>query len=576
MNAKEHYMDDKKNKQIINDGDTKVVAEKIKKQVNKNSGDVIYGDIIGLDEQAVSTMLEDRDAASRKEQIENARKNLNEAVHADNISSINVLAAVREVKKLLPEDFMANFYEVACDVTPKRLNKFLSNIDIEKNGKYIPEIADFLLKGMEYSSVLPLKTLVDIALRGSEKTDYLKKIEQEAENLKDGVYSIQVPRDVFVAYSSKDYKVANEIVEYLEDNKISCFVALRNLRHGKGAVENYVEALKESMHNCKCVVFLSSNNSRSLECDALKQEIPYIRDHEPQMGRIEYLLEDYNEGTSAAAKRICESFFKNLEYCRYNKDDKSDLLNRVLNYITGFDDKRTESVTHENPQEKVKYCLACGAENPESNKFCKDCGTKEFAADYQGYLNAKNEKYLSDLRADLEAEYAQKYRKQQEELQKELGNRQKELEDLKKQNAEELEKQRNDLKKQNEELGKQREELKKQSEQLKSKSLQAPSYPTLENYDTNEFEIEEGALKKYKGNKTKAIIPFGVTSIGIWAFNWCTSLKEIVIPDSVTSIGERAFWECCSLTEITIPDSVISIGRYAFENCYSLRLGLIS
>ena len=65
-------------------------------------------------------------------------------------------------------------------------------------------------------------------------------------------------------------------------------------------------------------------------------------------------------------------------------------------------------------------------------------------------------------------------------------------------------------------------------------------------------------------------INYSVTSIGSFAFRFCSSLTSVTIPNSVTSIGEQAFSFCSSLTSINIPNSVNSIGDYAFAYCSSL------
>ncbi len=79
-----------------------------------------------------------------------------------------------------------------------------------------------------------------------------------------------------------------------------------------------------------------------------------------------------------------------------------------------------------------------------------------------------------------------------------------------------------------------------------------------------------GATFSYCASLTSVTIPDSVTSISAFAFYNCISLTSVTIPDSVTSIGESAFCGCDSLTSVTIPDSVTSIGEGAFEDCTSL------
>ena len=72
------------------------------------------------------------------------------------------------------------------------------------------------------------------------------------------------------------------------------------------------------------------------------------------------------------------------------------------------------------------------------------------------------------------------------------------------------------------------------------------------------------------GNIKKVKIEEGVTSIGDYVFQNCTSLTTVTIPNSVTSIGDHAFYNCSGLTSVTIGNSVTSIGNYAFRGCSSL------
>jgi hypothetical protein len=115
---------------------------------------------------------------------------------------------------------------------------------------------------------------------------------------------------------------------------------------------------------------------------------------------------------------------------------------------------------------------------------------------------------------------------------------------------------------------------------------------------TNPFVTANIVSNTYENGKGVIKFDGPVTSIGEWAFIYCSSLTSITIPNSVTSIGSSAFsgcsslmsivipndvksieWEtfdgCSSLTFVTIPNSVTSIGGAAFRGCKSLTCVVI-
>ena len=86
------------------------------------------------------------------------------------------------------------------------------------------------------------------------------------------------------------------------------------------------------------------------------------------------------------------------------------------------------------------------------------------------------------------------------------------------------------------------------------------------------FDKNKSILIQYPaGNqRTEYAIPNSVTTIGEYAFSYCSNLKSVTIPDSVTTIGGSAFTNCNSLTSVTIPNSVTTIGERAFDFCFEL------
>lgn len=83
--------------------------------------------------------------------------------------------------------------------------------------------------------------------------------------------------------------------------------------------------------------------------------------------------------------------------------------------------------------------------------------------------------------------------------------------------------------------------------------------------------------KVYKDRITAVVIEEGVTTVSGYAFDGYKSLKSLELPNSLTSIGRWAFNYCTALTgELVIPDNVKTVGDSAFRHCGALtglRLG---
>lgn len=71
---------------------------------------------------------------------------------------------------------------------------------------------------------------------------------------------------------------------------------------------------------------------------------------------------------------------------------------------------------------------------------------------------------------------------------------------------------------------------------------------------------------------TNPTLPSDLTSIGTYAFAYCTNLESISLPNGVTSIGSNAFYECSNLESISLPSDLKSIGDSVFYKCTNLAL----
>lgn len=513
------------------------------------------------------------------ERVSNLRRNLYDAVNAKYTDSEEIIRICGEIKALLPDDFTANFYYTANHGTPAEIKKALRDINAQENIGCIEEIVHHILRSMRADYALPLQNLVERAYKNTnvQRFEQLSTlISSEAERVSAGMYETAVPRDVFVAYSSRDMAKVEELVDYLEENGLDCFVAARNLRHGRGAVQNYERALCEAMDNCSCIVFVSSVNSRSTECDALKVELKYVKGKDilnspPEYRqayvsipyiykkkRIEYRID--NEPTPPRADRILKEFFWGLEYS-LSPEAVLDRFDELDGEILEFPINQTPAEPpRETEHPAVKYCAVCGSENTAATKFCCECGKSEFVGTYKEYEQAKE---IAALKAKMKADEERRAAEKKASVPTSGNDGRFVFVD----NTTET-----DLSYFNFKLlpdGTYSAELKDANNC--PEALVFPSYHNGRRVTA----IAENALKGGILSANTAVkvitLPDSVVSIGECAFEYCTSLTSISIPSGVTSIGKNAFWSCKSLASISLPSSVTSIGETAFWGCDALK-----
>ena len=334
---------------------------------------------------------------TKLEAVANARRNLYEAVTAEYVSSTRVHECCAVLKQYLSDDFQANFYEMAISNDGRQIAKFIRGVDVIENAVYMETAIRFLIRSLQSEYMLVTGDLIERVFKNTNLVKYEKystELSVEAQKLDDCIYMTTYPRDVFVAYSSKDMDKVMDLVAYLEEQGLSCFVAVRNLRHGKGSVENYEQALQEAMDNCSSFVFVSTPNSRHAGCDALKKEIPYIKRKDTEAApaeyrhdyariprrfkkhRVEYRVQE--SPRPMAADRIVAEFFDGCERVYSPEEVAERILNAAMEIETEFPVETHEPIS-ETPAEKVKFCVGCKAECPAGMKFCPECGGNRFA-----------------------------------------------------------------------------------------------------------------------------------------------------------------------------------------------------
>lgn len=87
-----------------------------------------------------------------------------------------------------------------------------------------------------------------------------------------------------------------------------------------------------------------------------------------------------------------------------------------------------------------------------------------------------------------------------------------------------------------------------------------------------DFVIEDGVLKEYKGSAEHLLLPEGIHTVGEKAFKFNTMLKSVVIPEGVHTIAKEAFDLCSNLESVTLPSTLKYLGGFGYAKMKKLQI----
>ena len=350
--------------------------------------------------------------ADKIERLANARRLLYDATHHERkIVEFPVQEAVvnaaRAVLSIRQEEPFASIVLHSYDADPFVLVQTLSSLSVD--AQLAEDIFSWLLMMLNPRLLGPLNDFVCRHFKDKERTQRLVALEEEAAKIDDGTYVHTLARDVFLAYSSSDMAEVLKIIDLLEENGLTVFAAFRNMRHGKGAAENYLNLLKEAMGACKTFVFLSSNSSRQMTCDAMKVELPYLISNLPGKKRVEYILHDYPARLPLMVRSTLKDAFPEQEQCR----DAEELVSRIYGLLKQedeaekkrFDGERLQSeketASEKEELERLRKELEQAKRNDEAKKR-QEIEAKERALEEERAKQAAKDRELEEKKLEIE------------------------------------------------------------------------------------------------------------------------------------------------------------------------------
>jgi alpha-tubulin suppressor-like RCC1 family protein len=287
----------------------------------------------------------------RSEDIKKYRLNLSKFVKNNSLEEI--LRASSLIKDIIPEDNLASYYFAYAKQlmsSPKFIYQFYESKHLLTKDE-LDEIVDHIVEHSDLrdkSRVTSFLEEHDISKVSAYLVAYDNRVIEE-DNYSD------IPRDIFICFSSENKAVAKKVYETLEDDGYSTWISLKNLRPNNK--ENYWDDIKKAINNCSIVLVISSGQAM-VSKDVIK-EIELAKKENKKL--IEYKIDEIKH----------TSFFKYIfdgsKWVEgYNSKGLDNLKKRILEEKYVFKDKNKEKKYDKIQKQERPY------EKPIGNKNSKN------------------------------------------------------------------------------------------------------------------------------------------------------------------------------------------------------------
>jgi uncharacterized Zn finger protein (UPF0148 family) len=221
------------------------------------------------------------------EDIKKLRENLKTFVQQNSIDEI--LRVSQKLLDWIPQDFVA-LYFFGYAKQHQNQPRFLYDFYKEAAEHTKEELAMVIDHMMHFSELRDKRRIVDFLTKYSPSSlDRYLEVHEAREDQEN--HYANVPRDVFVCFSSYNVEIAEQVVKELEADGNSCWISTRNLRPNDA--ENYWKNIENAIQNASIVLVIGSEDSM-LSKD-VHQEIDYARQYNKHI--IEFKLDDAPHNT---------------------------------------------------------------------------------------------------------------------------------------------------------------------------------------------------------------------------------------------------------------------------------------